>query len=206
MLCPMHRIAMLSQQSGGVQFECCSTCNGVWFGPRHLLTLDLPPNLYPKGLRAFALASSQALPSPAAACDDCGKDLLSATIEGVGVNICPSCGGAWLPAMEFERVLAWYEGRRKNKDDGADYDPGPSDQDPSQRRDDGGTASADEWHGSDRVPAASSEACGPDEGTLTALIDYVSMVCRGVGNVASAIGDAASAIGDAIGDADFDGG
>jgi Zn-finger nucleic acid-binding protein len=196
MLCPTDKTAMLSQQREDVQYECCPTCNGVWFGPRHLLTLDLPPDLYPKGLKAFALANGQAHDTEVTVCHDCGTGLLNVTIEGIGVDICPSCGGAWLPAKEFDRVLAWYEERRKKNDGDADYEQDSTDHDSSKQRKEDDFVPIDQVHVADGEPSSSDEDCGPDEGTLTAVIDFVSAVCKGVGDVVSFVGKVASALAD----------
>ena len=204
MLCPVHRLDMYSRQSGDVRFESCATCNGAWFGPRHLLTLDLPRNLYPKALKAFAQANGQALSPPVPVCHDCRAQLRGARIESVHVAICPTCGGVWLAASEFDGVLAWYEKRRKGKLEGLEFDGDASDWGSTQAEARASRVSGDQAHLPKTNAAGANDAADPEANVLSALIDFISAMCGGVVDLASAAVDVAADIGDAVGGGDVD--
>src|SRR5262245_35425759 len=110
MQCPVDLTRLNLRQSGTVQYAGCPSCNGVWFGPRHLATLDLPENLRARSLKALAAGRGLG-DSMSRRCADCGKTLRAATIENVNVDLCPECGGAWLGESVFKDVLAWYQQR-----------------------------------------------------------------------------------------------
>ena len=207
MLCPVDSARMNQLQSGTVQYEGCPSCSGVWFGPRHLATLDLPAHLRPRSLKALALMQGKP-GGKIRYCDDCDKTLLAATIENVAVDICPSCGGAWLDASVFGSVLSWYEERQKNKKKDDGYDDRPDD-DSSPAEAEGRSSAASEtsepWHGAAPISARESVTTDSDGGIIAAVIDFMSTICDGLGTIVGAVGDGLSSIGDAVGDMDMDG-
>ena len=60
------------------------------------------------GASRHATVSGSESPARVLGCPHCAKPLRAREVDGVEVDVCPSCHGLWLDHGEFDRIVQWH--------------------------------------------------------------------------------------------------
>lgn len=102
--CPHDRTELRPFRVGDLEVDTCLTCTGVWLDQGELARVA-----HDVELEAIVSAARGPTPSPFA-CPRCAGECGRASVEGIELDACASCGGIWVDAEELHgvrvRVLA----------------------------------------------------------------------------------------------------
>ncbi len=104
--CPRCKEKMGNTNSSGIATATCLYCKGTWIGSRsidRLLTMD--PDA-PGKIDIRKSFEEKAEENNARECPDCDKQALRVVhINGVEIDLCPSCNGVFFDEGELKEVL-----------------------------------------------------------------------------------------------------
>jgi Zn-finger nucleic acid-binding protein len=95
--CPDDGHLLEAHQGTPVPFASCRHCDGLWF-TRDAIDKGEKPVLPPASRQRRTTVSL----TTNRACPKCSVKLDPETVDDVVIDVCPSCGGVWLDAGEFQ--------------------------------------------------------------------------------------------------------
>lgn len=94
--CPHHGRQLVDTPHDEHSFHACKACSGH-FVPKNVLQKTLRPG----NSNATSPARYSALPPSSIRCPADHTPMRSLLFEGIEIDLCPECGGAWLDAGEY---------------------------------------------------------------------------------------------------------
>jgi Zn-finger nucleic acid-binding protein len=114
MLCPVDKSALETHQEVTAQALFCRTCHGIWFSREHLAAFLRSASGTKPLPRKKVFSQKSPLSASERLCPSCESiDLSPRVIDGVEIDVCPTCSGVWLDAGELELIVTRF--RRKQK-------------------------------------------------------------------------------------------
>lgn len=98
MYCPRDKTNLIAKDIKHHQVNYCSSCKGLW------LPGDIVPSLLSSSANGRIRNLQHTTGSPLSCPGQCAT-LLEMRINGIVMDVCPSCGGVWLDRGEIEAVV-----------------------------------------------------------------------------------------------------